>query len=75
MTKEKKDYGCYLLLSQNVGDTIKFYMDDDGKVHHGKIVKIFVTMTEDGTETDYEVKTRFRGKQDYAIIKSKDIIG
>jgi hypothetical protein len=74
MTKEKKDYGCYMLLSQNVGNTIKFYMDD-GKAHHGKIVKIFVTMTEDGTETEYEVKTRFRGKQDYARIKSKDIIG
>lgn len=67
--------GCYLTLPQDVGNKIKFYLDDDGKIHHGKIVKIFVTVTEDDTEVEYEVKTRFRGKQDYARISGKDIIG
>ena len=72
MTKGK---GCYLTLSQDVGNEIKFYLDDDGKIHRGKIVKIFVTVTEDDTEVEYEVKTRFRGKQDYARISGKDITG
>ena len=72
MTKGK---GRHLTLSQDVGNEIKFYLDDDDKIHHGKIVKIFVEVTEDDTEVEYEVKTRFRGKQDYARIESKDIVG
>lgn len=73
MTKGK---GCHLTLSQDVGNEIKFYLDDDGKIHHGKIIKIFVTVYLDETvEVEYEVKTRFRGKQDYARISGKDIIG
>lgn len=68
--------GRRLTLSQDVGNKIKFYLDDDGKIHHGKIVKIFVTLYLDETvEVEYEVKTMFRGKQDYARISGKDIIG
>ena len=67
------DKGCYLTLAHDVGDTVKFVLDDDGKKHQGKIVKIHATVTVDGVDVDYEVRTKFRGKWDYAIIKSKDV--
>lgn len=66
--------GCYLTLAHSVGDTIRFVLDDDGKKHQGKIVKINITLTNDTTEVDYEIRTTFRGKRDYVIIDSKEIL-
>lgn len=65
---------CRLKLAHSVGDTVKFVLDDDGKKHQGKIVKIHVTVTGENVETDYEVKTTFRGRRDYAIISSKEVL-
>lgn len=68
------DKGCYLTLAHDVGATIRFVLDDDGKKHRGKIVKIHVTMTKEDTKVDYEVRTKFRGKWDHVIVDSKDVI-
>ena len=66
--------GCYLTLAHSVGDTVKFVLDDDGKKHRGKIVKISITLTDDTTKVCYEVRTTFLGKRDYAVIDSKEIL-
>lgn len=64
---------CWLKLAHSVGDTVKFVLDD-GKKHQGKIVKIHVTVTGENAKTDYEVKTAFRGRRNYAIISSKEVL-
>lgn len=63
-----------VFIPYKTGEKIQFWMDDDQKVHKGEILKIFMLLAPNRIEVEYEVKTTFKGRKDYARIKESDIL-
>jgi hypothetical protein len=63
-----------VFIPYRVGDKIKFWMDDDQKVHKGEVLKVNLVLSAGNVEVWYEVKTLFRRRKTYAMIDETDIL-
>ena len=57
-----------------VGDTIRWYCDDDGKVHTSKVQRIECEIDKHGPVFTYWVRTKWKGHMVEAIVTAGDII-
>ena len=69
------DVGQYSVsIPYKLGDKIEFWMDDDQRIHNGEILKVNLVLSAGNVEVWYEVKTRLRRRNDYAVIDETDIL-
>lgn len=63
-----------VFIPYKIGEKIQFWMDDDQRVHKGEILKVNMVLKAGNVKVWYEVKTRFRRRNDYAMIDETDIL-
>ena len=61
-------------LPYSVGDTIRWYCDDDAKVHTSKVQRIECEIDKHGPTFTYFVRTKWKGQIVTASVTYGDII-
>lgn len=63
-----------VFIPYKIGEKIKFWMDDDQRIHNGEILKVNLALSAGNVKVWYEVKTRLKRRKDYAMIGETDIL-